>query len=75
MKDMMGFDFQVGCKVVRAISRNRSAFLMISVVTKIMDQKLYLDNSPQPMHFPQRLLIIDQDPLYRMVKIYDHENK
>lgn len=43
----------------------------ICTVTKIADGQLYLDNSKQAIKFPTRLLIIKQDPLYRMVKEYD----
>lgn len=74
MKDMKGFAFNEGCKVARAVLWGKSPKLDICTVTKIKDGKLYLDDSKQAMRFPERLLIIEQDPLYRMVKQYDVEN-
>jgi len=74
MKDMKGFAFNEGCKVARAVLWGKSPMLDICTVTKIKDGKIYLDNSKQAMRFPERLLIIEQDPLYRMVKQYE-ENK
>jgi hypothetical protein len=74
MKDMRGFAFNEGCKVARAVLWGKSPMLDICTVTKIKDGKIYLDDSKQAMRFPERLLIIEQDPLYRMVKQYE-ENK
>jgi hypothetical protein len=74
MKDMKGFAFNEGCKVARAVLWGKSPMLDICTVTKIKDDKIYLDDSKQAMRFPERLLIIEQDPLYRMVKTYE-ENK
>lgn len=74
MKDMKGFAFNEGCKVARAVLWGKSPMLDICTVTKIKDGKIYLDDSKQAMKFPERLLIIEQDPLYRMVKTYE-ENK
>jgi hypothetical protein len=74
MKDMKGFAFNEGCKVARAVLWGKSPMLDICTVTKIKDGKIYLDDSKQAMKFPERLLIIEQDPLYRMVKQYE-ENK
>jgi hypothetical protein len=73
MKDMKGFAFNEGCKVARAVLWGKSPMLDICTVTKIKDGKIYLDDSKQAMRFPERLLIIEQDPLYRMVKKYDVE--
>jgi hypothetical protein len=74
MKDMKGFAFNEGCKVARAVLWGKSPMLDICTVTKIKDGKIYLDDSKQAMRFPERLLIIEQDPLYRMVKQYE-DNK
>jgi hypothetical protein len=74
MKDMKGFAFNEGCKVARAVMWGKSPKLDICTVTKIKDDKIYLDDSKQAIRFPERLLIIEQDPLYRMVKTYE-ENK
>ena len=72
MKDKLGFAFNEGCKVIRAVLIGKSPVLEICTVTKINDGKLYLDDSKQPMKFPERLLIWEQDPLYRMLK--NHED-
>jgi hypothetical protein len=69
--DMKGFAFQVGCKVARAIMSGQSPILKICTVTRIDSDRVYLDDSKQPMKYPSRLLIIEQDPLYRMVKTYE----
>lgn len=72
MKDMKGFAFNEGCKVARAVLWGKSPMIEICTVTKINDGKLYLDNSKQPMKFPERLLIVEQDPLYRVLKNYEN---
>jgi hypothetical protein len=75
MKDLMGFSFQVGCKVARAVMWGQSPKIDICEVTRIEDGKLYLDNSKQAIKFPNRLLIIDQDPLYRMIRNYEKDKE
>ncbi len=67
LTDMRGKVFHEGCEIVRSIGEG---FLEISIVTKIEDDKLYLDNRKVPIKYPRRLLIIKQDPLYQMVKEY-----
>ena len=71
MKDMKGFGFNEGCKVARAVLWSKSPMIEICTVTKIKDGRLYLDNSKQPIKFPERLLIVEQDPLYRVLKNYE----
>ena len=75
MRDMKGFAFNEGCKVARAVLWGKSPMIEICTVTKINDGKLYLDNSKQPMKFPERLLIVEQDPLYRVLKNYDNSKE
>lgn len=70
-KDMKGYAFNVGCKVIRAVVSGQSPKLAECEVTRIEDDKIYLDNSKIAIKYPRRLLIIEQDPLYRMVKNYD----
>lgn len=72
MRDMKGFAFNEGCKVARAVLWGKSPMIEICTVTKIKEGKLYLDNSKQPIKFPDRLLIVEQDPLYRVLKNYDN---
>ena len=74
MRDMKGFAFNVGCKVARAVLWGKSPKLDICEVTRIEDGKIYLNDSKQAIRFPDRLLIIEQDPLYRMIKEYDVAN-
>jgi hypothetical protein len=71
MKDMKGYAFSIGCKVARAAIYGKSPMINICEVTAIKDGRLYLDHSKQPIKFPERLLIIEQDPLYRMVKDFE----
>lgn len=68
MVDMKGFTFHEGCKIVRAVG---DGALSICTVTSIKDGKIYLDDSTIAIRYPKRLLIIEQDPLYRMVKNYE----
>ena len=75
MKDMKGFAFNEGCKVARAVLWGKSPIIEICTVTKIKEGKLYLDDSKQPMKIPDRLLIIEQDMLYRVVKQYNENTE
>lgn len=67
--DMNGYAFNVGCKVARAIT---DGYLSICEVTRVDNDKIYLDNAKVPIKYPRRLLIVEQDPLYRMLK--NHES-
>lgn len=71
MKDMKGFAFNEGCKVARAVMYGKSPMIDICEVTRIENGKLYLDNSKQAMRFPERLLIVEQDKLYRLLKQHE----
>ena len=75
MRDMKGFAFNEGCKVARAVLWGKSPMIEICTVTKIKEGKLYLDNSKQPIKFPDRLLIVEQDPLYRVLKNYENSKE
>lgn len=75
MKDMKGFTFTEGCKVIRATLWGKSPRLEECKVTRIEDGKLYLDDSKQPIRYPERLLIIEQDALYRMLKKHEMDKE
>ena len=75
MKDMKGFAFTEGCTVIRATLYGKSPRLEECEVTRIEDGKIYLDDSKQPMRYPERLLIIEQDPLYRMLKRHEMDKE
>lgn len=53
-------EFIVGQKVARAAKMFRVDGLYVEVVdvTKIVGDKIYLANSPQPLRFPNRVVII-----------------
>ena len=70
-KDMKSYAFHVGCKVARAVMWGKSPRIDICEVTRIEADKVYLDNSKQAIRYPGRLLIVEHDPLYRMVKEYE----
>lgn len=72
MKDLMGFSFTLGCTVARPVLFGKSPIIEICTVTRIENGKLYLDNSKVAMKIPNRLLIIEHDPL---VKLIDDHNK
>lgn len=71
MKDIQGFTFTVGCRVARAVIWGNSPRLEICTVTRIADGKLYLDNSKQAIRALDRLVIIEHDPLIRLMD--EHE--
>lgn len=73
MKDMKGYAFNVGCTVARAVMYGKSPMIDLCTVTRIENGKLYLDESKQAMRFPERLLIVEQDKLYRMLKNHTGE--
>lgn len=68
----MGFSFTLGCTVARPVLFGKSPIIEICTVTRIENGKLYLDNSKVAMKIPNRLLIIEHDPL---VKLIDDHNK
>ena len=71
MKDVQGFTFTVGCRVARAVIWGNSPRLEICTVTKIDGGKLYLDNSKQAIRALDRLVIIEHDPLIKLID--EHE--
>ena len=73
MKDMKGYAFNIGCTVARAVMYGKSPMIDLCTVTRIENGKLYLDESKQAMRFPERLLIVEQDKLYRMLKNHTGE--
>lgn len=56
--DMEGFEFWVDCLVARPVIQGNSPRIEICAVTRIEENKIYLDGSKQPIQFPERLLII-----------------
>lgn len=75
MKDMKGFAFNEGCTVARAVLWGKSPIISLCKVTRIENGKMYLDDSKQAIKFPERLLIVEQDALYRMVKNYENSKE
>jgi hypothetical protein len=75
MKDIQGFTFTVGCKVARAVIWRSSPHLEICTVTKIDGDKLYLNGSKQAIRALDRLVIIDHDPLIKLVDEHAKEIK
>ena len=60
VKDMEGFEFWVDCLVARPVIKGNSPYIEICQVTRIEDDKIYLDGSKQPIQFPDRLLIVGE---------------
>ena len=58
--DVQGKTFAVGQKVARAVKIGAvdGVEVKITEVTKVNGDKVYLDNSPQPIKFPARLAIL-----------------
>lgn len=57
-RDFKGVELRVGDTVVRAVVWSHTPLLEIREVTRIDGMKVYLDNSPQALRFPERVLII-----------------
>ncbi|CAB4241649.1 hypothetical protein UFOVP71_187 [uncultured Caudovirales phage] len=75
MKDLLGFSFTLGCTVARPVLFGKSPVIEICKVTRIDSGKLYLDDSKQAMKIPSRLLIIEHDPLIKMMDDHNKEIK
>ena len=58
VKDMQGLQFWLNCLVARPVIRGNSPYIVVYPVTRIEDNKIYLDGSTQPIRHPERLLII-----------------
>ena len=58
-QDFYGRPLKVGQTVIRACKLWKW-YLSESVVTKVEDFKVFLDNSKRPVNFPGRLLIVDK---------------
>lgn len=69
--DMRGSTFYEGCTVARAVSSGNTPYIYICEVREIRDGRLYLNDSKQPLRYPGRLLIIDKDPLIKMLEQYE----
>ncbi|MCI4438130.1 MAG: hypothetical protein JHC33_15090 [Ignisphaera sp.] len=59
--DMLGREFTVGDNVVRATTSGRASSIEIVEVTKIWNGRVYVGGSKQPVNFPGRLLIVNQE--------------
>ena len=55
-------EFVVGQKVARAakLFKNDGLYMEVVEVTKVVGDKVYLNGSPQPMKFPNRVVIIKE---------------
>lgn len=71
MKDMKGFTLTVGCEVARAVLWGKSPRIELCKVTRIEDDKMYLDDSKQPIRYPERLLIVTHDEVFHMMEKYE----
>lgn len=60
IEDLDGKQFWVKCYVARPVIRGYSPYIEICQVTRIENGKIYLDNSKQPIQFPDRLLILGE---------------
>lgn len=73
MQDLNGYTFTLGCKVARAVMYGKSPMIDICEVTKIANGKVYLDSSKVAIRFPERLLIVEHDPLIKMMADHSKE--
>ena len=56
--DLLGNEFAVGDNVVRACTSGRASSIEIVEVTKLVNGRVYVGGSKQPVNFPGRLLIV-----------------
>ena len=56
--DMLGREFSVGDKVVRATTSGRASSIEIVEVTKLENGRVYVGGSRAPINYPGRLLIV-----------------
>ena len=68
---MCGSTFHEGCTVARATVSGNTPYIDICKVREIRDGRIYLNDSKQPLRYPNRLLIIDKDPLIKMLEQYE----
>lgn len=60
VRDGCGKAFAEGQRVARAakVFQTDGLRCVVAVVTKVNDGKIYLDESKQPLRFPERVLIL-----------------
>ncbi len=58
LEDTLKRPIHVGDTVARAAVAGRSAYIEIRRVTRIENEKIYLDDSKVPIKYPCRLLVI-----------------
>lgn len=60
LKDMLGNEFKVGDKVAKTVTSGRSSNITICDITRIENEKIYLNESKVPIVYPCRLLIVNK---------------
>ncbi len=73
--DLRGFTFTLGCTVARPVLFGNSPQIELCKVTRIDSGKLYLDDSKVAIKIPKRLLIIEHDPLIKLMDDHLQELK
>ncbi len=58
--DLLGVEYQLGDRVVKADISGRAANIRISIVTRIENGKMYLDESKVAINYPGRMLIVNK---------------
>ena len=56
--DLIGNEFNIGDKVVRACTSGRAASIEVLEVTKIECGRIFVGGSKVPVNYPGRLLIV-----------------
>lgn len=57
MKDMFGVEIEVGDIVLKPTTYGRSPIIEKRIVTLIVGDKIYLDNSKVTIVYPERLVV------------------
>lgn len=59
-RDFKGVELRVGDSVARAVINGRTPLIEICEVTRVDGMKVYLNGSPQALHYPARVLILSK---------------
>lgn len=61
LKDMFGAKIQLGDVLARGVKSSSSAFIELVRVTRIVKEKIYVDNNQNPIQYPGRCINMNAD--------------
>jgi hypothetical protein len=76
MNDMNGVRFSLHCKIaIPVMDSDFAPAIRIGTVTKIENHKVFIDGSEISLLYPEKSLIIEHCPLYKMVLDYKSDSR